>query len=217
MSARLPLLFVVSVAAAACSDPPVVTAASSASGASPAVVAAPAVAAPAAALAAASSSSGANLTPPPKVDVQETEFTENERSRDPFRSFAASFVQDTKAKVHSQREVILSQYALDELKLIGIVTRAEPAKAMLVDPTGKGYVIQRGNFVGRADVVQAAGASGATYEINWRVDRIRSSDVVLIREDPSNPDVPSATRVIPLRPDEPDSDLGGEVPVSAKK
>jgi len=127
---------------------------------------------------------------------------ESERSRDPFRSFATSFVQDSKAKVHSQREVILSQYALDELKLIGIVTRAEPAKAMLVDPTGKGFVIQRGQFVGRPDVVQAAGASGTVYEINWRVDRIRPGDVVLVREDPTNPDVPSATRVIPLRPDE---------------
>ena len=50
--------------------------------------------------------------------------------------------------------------------------------------------------------MQAPGASGTVYEINWRVDRIRSSDVVLVREDPSNPDVPSATRVIPLRPEE---------------
>jgi len=50
--------------------------------------------------------------------------------------------------------------------------------------------------------VQGAGASGTTYEINWRVDRIRPGDVVLVREDPSNPDVPSATRVIPLRPEE---------------
>ena len=196
MSARAALLLVLS--ALACSDPPVVTAPPAASGAAPVVAATPVTAA-APALA---SSADPALTPPPKVEVQETEFTENERSRDPFRSFAATFVEDTKAKIHSQREVILGQYALDELKLIGIVTRAEPAKAMLVDPTGKGYVIQRGNFVGRADVVQAAGSSGATYEINWRVDRIRPSDVVLIREDPSNPDVPSATRVIPLRPDE---------------
>jgi type IV pilus assembly protein PilP len=111
--------------------------------------------------------------------------------------------------VHSQREVILSQYALDELKLIGIVTRAEPAKAMLVDPTGKGFVVQRGQFVGRPDVVQAAGSSGTVYEINWRVDRIRPSDVVLVREDPSNPDVPSATRVIPLRPED-EADPSGE-------
>ena len=203
MNAHLPLVLVLAVSA--CSDPPVVTTPPGASAAASGGLApGPNVPAPVVAAAApAAPSADPNLVPPPKVEVQETEFTENERSRDPFRSFAATFVEDTKAKVHSQREVILSQYALDELKLIGIVTRAEPAKAMLVDPTGKGFVIQRGNFVGRADVVTAAGSSGATYEINWRVDRIRSSDVVLIREDPSNPDVPSATRVIPLRPDEP--------------
>ena len=178
----------------ACSDPPVVSSTPFPSGAANAQ-AAPRV--PASALASASAS-----PPPPKVEVQETEFSESERSRDPFRSFANTFAQDTKARVHSQREVILSQYSLDELKLIGIVTRAEPAKAMLVDPQGKGFVIQRGQFVGRADVVQAAGASGAVYEINWRVDRIRPGDVVLIREDPANPDVPSATRVIPLRPED---------------
>jgi type IV pilus assembly protein PilP len=180
------------IGAAGCSDPPLVTQSSARGSTAAAGGAAPA----------ASGSAVELLTPPPRVEVQETEFTESERSRDPFRSFAKSFAQDTKPKIHPDRHVILSQYALDELKLIGIVTRAEPAKAMLVDPTGKGFVIQRGQFVGRADVVQAAGASGAVYEINWRVDRIRPGDVVLVREDPTNPDVPSATRVIPLRPDE---------------
>jgi type IV pilus assembly protein PilP len=192
-AAQLPLAL--AFALAGCSDPPVVTSATVSD--SPAQTAA----SPAPGTGTPSASASAAAAPPPKVEVQETEFTENERSRDPFRSFAKSFAQDTKARVHSQRQVILSQYALDELKLIGIVTRAEPAKAMLVDPTGKGFVIQRGQFVGRADVVQAAGASGTVYEINWRVDRIRPSDVVLIREDPANPDVPSATRVIPLRPE----------------
>lgn len=187
------------VSALGCSDPPVVTAT-----ATPSTVGASTKAGTAGAGAAASANE--LLTPPPKVDVQETEFTESERSRDPFRSFAKSFGQETKAKVRSQRQVILSQYSLDELKLIGIVTRAEPAKAMLVDPTGKGFVIQRGQFVGRADVVQGPGAAGAVYEINWRVDRIRAGDIVLVREDPANPDVPSATRVIPLRPDEVVSD-----------
>jgi type IV pilus assembly protein PilP len=180
------------IGAAGCSDPPLVTQSSARGSTAAAGGAAPA----------ASGSAVDLLTPPPRVEVQETEFTESERSRDPFRSFAKSFVQDTRPTVHPDRHVILSQYALDDLKLIGIVTRAEPAKAMLVDPTGKGFVIQRGQFVGRADVVQAAGASGAVYAINWRVDRIRPGDVVLVREDPTNPDVPSATRVIPLRPDE---------------
>lgn len=198
MNGRRLAVLLVSVAAA-CSDPPVVN--------NPELPASSAASAPAAAgsITPAASASAA-LSVPPKVEVQETEFTESERSRDPFRSFANSFSQQQKSQVHSQRHVILEKYALDELKLIGIVTRAEPAKAMLVDPTGKGFVIQRGQFVGRADVVQAAGASGAVYEINWRVDRIRPGDVVLIREDPANPDVPSATRVIPLRPDETLSD-----------
>jgi type IV pilus assembly protein PilP len=139
--------------------------------------------------------------PAPKMDIVEAEFTESERSRDPFRSFADLFKAESKGVAKSQREVVLSQFSIDELKLIGIVTRAEPAKAMLVDPGGMGHVVKRGQFVGRADIVQAAGRTGASYEINWRVDRIRDGDIVLVREDPQNPDVPSATRVIPLRPE----------------
>lgn len=143
----------------------------------------------------------ADSGPAPKIDIVEAEFTESERSRDPFRSFSDIFKEESKGAAKSQREVVLSQFSIDELKLIGIVTRAEPAKAMLVDPGGMGHVVRRGQFVGRADIVQAAGRTGASYEINWRVDRIRDGDIVLIREDPANPDVPSATRVIPLRPE----------------
>ena len=188
------------LAVAGCSTP-VVTSIPAPSGAA---------ASSASALASASASASASAAQaPPKVDIQENEFTENERSRDPFRSFANSFAADAKTKIKSQVHVILDQYSLDELKLIGIVTRAEPAKAMLVDPSGKGFVIQRGQFVGRPETVQAAGASGSVYEVNWRVDRIRPGDIVLVREDPANPDVPSATRVIPLRPDD-DLDGSGE-------
>ena len=43
------------------------------------------------------------------------------------------------------------------------------------------------------------GPAGATYQVNWRVDRIREGDVVLVREDPTNPDVPAVSRVLPLR------------------
>lgn len=137
---------------------------------------------------------------PPMVAFQESEFTENDRSRDPFRSFAEMFAEEAKVRTHGgEKPVILRQYSLDELKLIGIVTRIHPAVAMLVDPTGKGHVVHRGQFVGRADVVQA-GTGSASYEVNWRVDSIREGDIVLVREDPSNPDVPTATRVIPLRP-----------------
>ena len=153
-----------------------------------------------AAVAAPKASASAEAVASPRVPIDEADFTESDRSRDPFRSYARAFAQETKGRVVSQREVVLPEYALDELKLIGIVTRLQPAKAMLVDPTGKGHVIQRGQFVGRADVVQGGGRAAATYEVNWRVDRIRDGDVVLVREDPTNPDVPTITRVIPLRP-----------------
>ena len=129
------------------------------------------------------------------------DFNDSTTMRDPFLSYAREFAEEAKKRVRSQRDVVLDQYGLDELKLAGLVTGIRPARAMLIDPTKKGYVVHEGQFVGRAEVVQG-GASGADYEINWRVDRIRDSDIVLVREDPSNPDVPSATRVIPLRPDE---------------
>jgi len=180
---------------AGCSDPPITSAASMAKNQAGTPAGAPA-AAPAL-----SASAAAAPGQPPKFEIVEAEFSESERSRDPFRSFLSIFKEESKSVAKSQREVVLSQFAIDELKLIGIVTRAEPARAMLVDPHGTGHVVQRGQFVGKADIVQAAGRTGASYEINWRVDRIRDGDIVLIREDPSIPDVPSATRVIPLRPE----------------
>jgi type IV pilus assembly protein PilP len=138
---------------------------------------------------------------PPKVEFQEEDFVETERSRDPFRSFEDLFLAKADNTMKAQRKVILADVALDELKLIGIVSRINPAKAMLVDPRGDGHVVHRGDFVGKAERVQGA-TPDADYEINWRVERIRDSDMVLVREDPRNPDVPTATRVIALRPEE---------------
>ena len=144
-----------------------------------------------------------------RQDFPEAEFTETERSRDPFRSYAHKFVEDVKGTVRSQREVVLSEFGIDDLKLVGIVTRITPARAMLVDPSGKGHVVHRGDFVGRADVVQLGGQTGSTYQLNWRLDRIRDGDVVLVREDPNNPDVPAATKVIPLRAEGEEKAKGG--------
>ncbi len=139
---------------------------------------------------------------PPRRDIPDTEFTETERSRDPFRSFLGRFA-ETPGRRLTPTDVILAEFAVDELKLVGIVTRIKPARAMLVDPTGKGHVVHRGDFIGRADVVQLAGqSSSSAYQLNWRLDRIRDTDVVLVREDPNNPDVPAATKVISLRPED---------------
>lgn len=152
--------------------------------------------------AAAAASAVAETRPPVKIDIREADFVETEGNRDPFRSYAQAFVEESRGQVRSQREVVLEQYALDELKLIGLITGTKPERAMLVDPTGLGHVVTRGQFIGRAQIVQPAGGVGAAYEVNWRVDRIRDGDLILVRDDPSNPEVPSATRVMPLRTDE---------------
>jgi type IV pilus assembly protein PilP len=137
----------------------------------------------------------------PKVDFTEEDFAESDRNRDPFRSFMDLFVERAAQRQEIKRPVILEHFALDDLKLIGVITGIVPAKAMLVEPGGKGHVIQKNDLVGRAERVQV-GTANTEYEINWRVDQIRDSDVVFVREDPSNPDVPSATRVIALRTQE---------------
>jgi type IV pilus assembly protein PilP len=139
--------------------------------------------------------------PLPPVLFQEDDFAENDRSRDPFRSFQDLFLEKSDRKMWQHAKVLLPDLALDELRLIGVINGIVPAKAMVVDPAGKGHVIQRNDLVGKAERVQAGGGGGE-FEINWRVDRIRESDVVFVREDPANPDVPSATRVLSLRTDE---------------
>lgn len=139
------------------------------------------------------------LEPPlPPVAFQEEDFSENDRSRDPFRSFEDMFLEKSDRRTFQRAKVLLETFSLDQLKLIGVVTGINPAKAMLEDPAGIGHVVQRNDLVGKAERVQSGGGA-EEFEINWRVDRIRESDVVFVREDPANPDVPSATRVLSLR------------------
>lgn len=157
------------------------------------------------AAAAAPTASATSLGPPPKVvkiEFTENDFVENDRSRDPFRSFAAGFVADAKRPSANQRQVTVGEYAIDELKLVGIIMSGDYPRAMLIDPNGKGWTLKRGDYVGKADVVHVGGASGTDYQLNWRVDRVRPSDLVLVREDPAQPGVPPATKVIPLHPEE---------------
>jgi type IV pilus assembly protein PilP len=141
--------------------------------------------------------------PLPKVEFHEDDFAETERSRDPFRSYAKLFSEQGKTRVKSQRQVLLDHYAIDDLKLVGLVTRTDTPRAMLVDPSGRGWVVTKGQFIGRAEVVHAGGPGGVDYELNWRVERIRESDLVLVREDPAHSDIPPATRVIALRTESP--------------
>ncbi len=151
-----------------------------------------------------SGDAGARLQPTvlAKVEYTEADFAENDRSRDPFRSFAVPIGGNEKKAIVNQRSVLLSQYSVDELKLVAIVMGGEYPRAMVLDPGNKGWIIKRGDFLGRAEVVHVGGSNGTDYQLNWRVDRIRDGDVVLIREDQGQPGIPPATRVITLHPEQ---------------
>jgi type IV pilus assembly protein PilP len=136
------------------------------------------------------------------AEYTENDFVENDRNRDPFRSYVTLFVEKHNTPQKIQRYVVLEQYSIDELKLVAIVTGGDYPRAMLVDPTTKGWVVKRGDFLGRPDVVHTGGTNGTDYQLNWRVDRVRDGDVVLIREDPAQPGIAPATRVIPLHPEQ---------------
>lgn len=138
----------------------------------------------------------------PKIKFSESDFIESESMRDPFRNFSKAFLNESRGEVSSQHKVILEQFAISELKLVAIISGIRPARAMLIDPDGLGHTVKRGEYIGRPAVMQPSGGLGAAYEVNWRIDQIRSEDLVLVRDDPSNPEVPSSTLVIPLSGDE---------------
>jgi type IV pilus assembly protein PilP len=182
---------------AACSDPPIVSSGSLGDGGAPK---APAATTPAPSGAAALDlDGGLPATRISETTVSESEFVETERTRDPFRSYAAKFVEAARGPDQNQRKVTLAEYSIDELKPVAIVMASDYPRAMLVDPDGKGWVVKKGDYIGRPEVIHLGGAGGTDYQVNWRVDRIRDGDIVLLREDPAQPAQAPLTRVIPLR------------------
>ncbi|MBI4702087.1 MAG: pilus assembly protein PilP [Deltaproteobacteria bacterium] len=133
------------------------------------------------------------------IEFKEADFIESDDSRDPFRSFANIWLRRAKAKIDVQRKVLGSRFALEELKLNGVVTRGSRL-AMLVDPNGLGWILRTGDFVGKAEMVSTGGPQGQDVAMNWRVDRIQETDVVFVREDPAHPEIPPATRIMYLHP-----------------
>jgi type IV pilus assembly protein PilP len=136
--------------------------------------------------------------------LKDTDFVESEQNRDPFRNYA----NELKSKVVpvAQRIVLMPNTPVVNMKLIAIISGIDQPRAMIVDEQGIGHVTTRGDFVGRADVVQSGGAENLPVAINWRVDRIREDEVVLAREDPTGPNRPPLIRVIPLHDEQESAD-----------
>jgi type IV pilus assembly protein PilP len=147
---------------------------------------------PSAKASASASSSVATIT------FNEADFTESDGSRDPFHPFAQVVKPTGDTKVVPQYQVVLEKYAIDELKLVAIVKAGDQRSAMFVDPSGKGHVVTRGMHLGRGEVVKLGPGAMTSYPLYWKVDRIKDSDVVLVREDTLHPDVAPTYREIPL-------------------
>jgi type IV pilus assembly protein PilP len=91
----------------------------------------------------------------------------------------------------------MPETAVEEMKLIAVITGLTRPKAMLVDAHNVGYVVQRGDYIGRPKVSQTIGNVAMT--LNWRVDRIRDNELVLTLQDPSDPGRPPLSRIISMR------------------
>ncbi len=143
--------------------------------------------------------------PPPKpiahADFGEADFVETDRNRDPFHAFMPEGTVGPTA-IKQQHPVLLAEYGVDELRLAAIVVSGDYPRAMVVAPNGKGWILKRGDYVGKAEIVHTGGASGADYQLNWRVERVREGELRLAREDLAQPGMPPVVKVIPMHPEE---------------
>jgi len=134
---------------------------------------------------------------PVKLVLKDEDFVESERNRDPFRSYQlVAGRRGPEAVIDPQRPVVMPETAVEEMKLIAVVLGLPRPKAMLTDPGGVGYVVQRGDYLGKAKLLAATGSVPMT--LNWRVDRIRENEVVLTRQDPTDASHTPMSRIITM-------------------
>lgn len=174
---------------------------------------------PAAPRASASASSSVAALPP--AVLSEGDFSENDSNRDPFHNFARIFAPTVSSAAAPEYTVILDKYSVDELKLVAIVSSTDGARAMFVDPQGKGWVVTRGMHLGKGEIVKIGTGATMSYPLYWRIDQIKPSqsyldrgpdgqmtyltkpgEVVLAREDPLHRDQPPTYKPIVLANDE---------------
>jgi type IV pilus assembly protein PilP len=170
-----PLLLALGLLLAGCSDAPKEEPSKKpAAPAAPKPAAAP-TAAPAAP-AAAPAARGSVLEEARKRTLTKEDFTESDSNRDPFRSFLSSFA--VQVVVNKQHTIILEKFALDELRLAGIVTGELQPRAMFIDPSGQGVTVVRGDHLSKVDAL---------------VTRIAADRVYLRIEEDSGTDKPRVT------------------------
>lgn len=149
---------------------------------------------PAASGGAAAAAGAEKAKEPDPLVYKDEDFAESLKNRDPFRIYTTIFRSDDPGT--STREVLMPSTAVEDMRLIAIITGLARPKAMMVDTTGVGYVVERGDYLGRPKMIQASGSVALAF--NWRVDRIRDNELVLTQPDPSDPSRVGVTKIIEL-------------------
>lgn len=115
--------------------------------------------------------------------LTERDFMDREGNRDPFHSFVLKVAEGTRRPGRRQRKVMLKRYALDELKLIAVITGQARPRAMFRDPKGLGVLVKRGDYISKSE---------------GRVKQILSDKVVVEIEQSAESKHSKSDRVIPL-------------------
>ncbi len=105
--------------------------------------------------------------PPARAEAKAADYTYKPGNRpDPFRPF---FEEAKAAAIISECEGIppgpLTEQEVSQFSLVAVIAHGPETVAMVQDPTGKGYVIRVGSFVGKkCGKVSAIGPDGAIIE-----------------------------------------------------
>jgi len=102
----------------------------------------------------------------PKVDYQHL--------RDPFVSYLVTLsergqalLREREARLSNRPREVLENFDLSTLKLVAIYTMGGDRVAMIQDNTGKGYIVRRGNYMGKN---------------NGRIEKIGNNSLYLVEQ-----------------------------------
>lgn len=145
--------------------------------------------------------------------LMDQDFTESDRARDPFRSFAQEWV-PRDPPMTNLPVCKLDRYNLDELKVVAVILGTGNPYAMVIDPSGNGTIVRRGECIGKPET-QSGAAEGSRIPVPWVITRIVGSriardrennlteiaaELVVQRDDRMNPTAPRVERILSLAP-----------------
>lgn len=126
-------------------------------------------------------SSSALRLPPPSVN--QFDFS---NKKDPFKPFVVVKTESKKTpdsiKTALRNSLPIHSFDVNQFKLIGIITGGRENKAMVTDPSGKGYVLKVGMLIGKNNGrITSISSSGVSVLEQFKDDngRVRKENIKL--------------------------------------